>query len=401
MQRLAYLTVIGWLGFLAVENVRAEVFVLTTGGRIEGELLNPDEKPRTTYLVKTSSGGMVTLGSKQVEKVVVKSEDLRLYEMYLPRMPDSVEGNLKMAQWCSRHGLDELRDFHLQQVILREPDHKEARRDLGYTKVGGRWFIEEEYQRSHGNVRYKGQWRLALEVEFLERQDKFKKGEAEWRKKLKMWRGWLNKKRHAEAVTNIRAVRDPMATTALMEMLEDETNPQVRNEFIEVLGTLPGSQPISVLANTALYDNHVTVRDKALEQLEKKEARLAVAIFIKALGHKENPIVNRAGLALGRMNDDSAVMPLIDALTTEHKKLVKGGGGGGLGQISPSFGSGGSGLSAGGNKPKILRQILPNEGVRSSLQAMTKENFQFNKAAWKSWYVTEHTPREVNLRRGG
>ena len=46
-----------------------EVFVLRSGGRIEGELVNPDENPRTSYVISLPSGGQITLDAKVVEKV--------------------------------------------------------------------------------------------------------------------------------------------------------------------------------------------------------------------------------------------------------------------------------------------------------------------------------------------
>ena len=51
--------------FLAVlcgrpASVRADVFLLANGGRVEGELLNPDQTPRKSYLVRTASGANPT-----------------------------------------------------------------------------------------------------------------------------------------------------------------------------------------------------------------------------------------------------------------------------------------------------------------------------------------------------
>ncbi|MFH1268203.1 MAG: hypothetical protein ABIK89_20990 [Planctomycetota bacterium] len=42
---------------------RGEVFVLASGGRVEGELLNPDESPRQSYVVKTQAGVEITLSA--------------------------------------------------------------------------------------------------------------------------------------------------------------------------------------------------------------------------------------------------------------------------------------------------------------------------------------------------
>ena len=52
----------------------ADEFVLNNGGRIVGELLNPDESPRTKYIVKTDSGGVMTLSAAQVKEIHTKSD---------------------------------------------------------------------------------------------------------------------------------------------------------------------------------------------------------------------------------------------------------------------------------------------------------------------------------------
>ena len=50
-----------WFIFAAVGTAQGAVFVLATGGQIEGQLLNPNEKPRQSYVVRTEAGGTVKL----------------------------------------------------------------------------------------------------------------------------------------------------------------------------------------------------------------------------------------------------------------------------------------------------------------------------------------------------
>ncbi len=39
----------------------ADIFVLHSRGEVHGKLVNRDESPRKTYVIKTTSGGQVTL----------------------------------------------------------------------------------------------------------------------------------------------------------------------------------------------------------------------------------------------------------------------------------------------------------------------------------------------------
>ena len=55
-----------------------------------------------------------------------------------------MEGQWKLAEWCHEHGLPDQRKTHLQRVIELDPDHVEARRLLGYSKIDGKWMTQEE-----------------------------------------------------------------------------------------------------------------------------------------------------------------------------------------------------------------------------------------------------------------
>ena len=48
----------------------ADVFLLTNGGRVEGEWINRDEPHRKTYVIGLPSGGQITFQNAQVKQVV-------------------------------------------------------------------------------------------------------------------------------------------------------------------------------------------------------------------------------------------------------------------------------------------------------------------------------------------
>ena len=78
----------------------AEIFQLESGGRIEGELLNPDEKPRQTYVIKLAAGGQISLPADQVKKVLPVRPELAEYAKVRPTYPDTADGQWALAQWC-------------------------------------------------------------------------------------------------------------------------------------------------------------------------------------------------------------------------------------------------------------------------------------------------------------
>ena len=377
---------------------RADIFLLNNGGQVEGTLLNPEESPRKAYVVQPCEGGRLVLQADDVDRLVTKSDAETRYEEVLPLVEDSEAGHWEMAKKCEAAGLKEQQEFHLEQVLRHNTDHVAARRALGFNRVEGRWQRPDEFMAKQGFIRYRGAWRLPQELQIERRERDNEEQTVEWRKKVKLWRDWIVKgrDREAEGLANMQAIRDPRAADALAAQLRqaNELRP-LKQLYIEVLAHFPeNGTAIGALTYVALHDADGLVREKALDVLEKTGSRVATRAFLKVLGDNDNKMVQRAGVALGYMKQaESTTLPLIEALITEHKYTVGGGG------IQPGFGNGGGGLNIGG-KPKIVKEKVKNESVRNALDAMHQGvNFGFDQEAWRRWYVQQNTPRDVNLRR--
>ena len=91
---------------------------------------------------------------------------------------DTAAAQWELAQWCREHKLSAEREVHLRRVIELDPDHVEARRALGYSKIDGQWTTQEEAMTKRGYVRYKGQWKTPQEVEIAEEQAEARSGPA-------------------------------------------------------------------------------------------------------------------------------------------------------------------------------------------------------------------------------
>jgi hypothetical protein len=127
---------------------------------------------------------------------------------------------------------------------------------------------------------------------------------------------------------------------------------------------------------------------------------VSIIPYVQALKHKNNKVVNLAGEALGRIGDPGAISPLIDALVTTHKYQIQPGSGSGGTAIGATFGSGGGGLSLGGNKPKIVQKDEENPSVHQALVKLSgKQNFEFDEQAWRAWFVDLQMRQRVNMRR--
>ncbi|MBI2823406.1 MAG: HEAT repeat domain-containing protein [Planctomycetia bacterium] len=387
--------------FLSCDRARADVFVLNNGGRVEGTLANPDEKPRDKYVIKTSTGGEITLRRDQVKEFHPTRPEEQEYEQIRPKYPDTVDGHFELAEWCREHKLLAQRKRHLERVIELEPDHAKARAMLGFSKVAGEWKTQDQVRRDRGYVQDKnGRWYLPQQIEENERQKKQKQAESEWYAKIKRWREWLNDQRSADAEALIQKIDDPNAVAALKHGLQREAVPEVRKLYVEALARTGAPDAWRVLTKLSLEDPVDEIRMTCLDYLEKQPNTGAVDVYIKGLKHKNNAMVNRAALGLARMKDPRALRPLIDALVTTHTFIIDPGT---AGNISSTFNSAGGGtFSFGGGGQKSEDRPVQNATVRDALVSMAGgANFDYDVRAWKNWFAARKKAemKNVDVRR--
>ncbi len=382
--------------------VKGETFLLSQGGRIVGELQNPDQLPRENYVVKTANGSLVTLARAQVKQVVRQRPAEIEYEKIRSRYPDTVEGQWELAEWCREQTLLSQRKTHLERVIALDPEHVRARRALGYSFVDGKWMTQKEVMTKRGYQYYKGRWRLPQEIAIVEERREVDTVEKQWVQKIDRWLGWLQSDRAEIARKSLLEIEDPLAVKGLAARLQDHANPEVRALLVQALARLGTIDATQALAACSLEDPVEEVRLSCLDHLKKKKDPAVVDFYVGKLSNKKSSsaVINRAALGLKEMGDPSAVSSLIDVLITVHKTKLPGNQ---PGQIGASFGQGpgggGMGLSAGGG-PKVIYQPVNNRAVLDALVALTGVNFDFDVGAWKSWYAGQKKRDTIDARRG-
>jgi hypothetical protein len=385
---------------LGTDCARAEIFILASGGRVVGELVNRDEKPRKTYIIELADGSRMTLEAAQVESVQKAKPELLEYEKIRPDYADTVEGQWSLAEWCREKKLPDKREVHLKRIIELEPDHADARRVLGYTKIDGKWARRDDVMKERGYVLYKGNWVLPQVVEQQAEKAKADAAAVEWARQIGQWKKMLGTKNEDKAKENFQTITDAAAVKPLVIALRNEKSPEIRILFIEGLRNIETPEAERAMTIAAIDDGAEEVRMTCLDFLKTKKRPESVAYFVGKLKAKDNDTVNLAGVALREMKDPSSIPPLIDALQTTHKFKVQQGGG--EGSLSPTFGNGpgggGGGLSVGG-RPKIIYRTINNQAVLDALVAITGKNYAFDQASWKAWLAAQKTPDNGDVRR--
>ncbi|MEX0819268.1 MAG: hypothetical protein WD070_06735 [Pirellulaceae bacterium] len=368
----------------------ADNFVLRTGASVRGEWLNRDESSSGFYLVATEHGAIVKLERTRVVEVVRQSKAVAKYDRLAPTIADTAENHRKVAKWCRDNDLFEQCEQHLLRAIELDPDNEAARRELGYSEIGGQWVKKEAHLQRQGYVRYKGKWRLSQEIELAEQRQTEDLAKKDWYVKLSRWRSQLNNAGRQAALDNIRQVRDPLAIEAIGRLLQVERDRRMRLIYVEVLGKIPDNQASVALVEIALSDRDEEVYFACVDQLAKRKTPPLVRQFVFALKSQHNGQVNRAAIALRSLGDPSVIPPLIDALVTRHDTILPG-----SDMISTTFASGGLMNQQGGTytsgptAPQVLTQSAMNQEVLKTLVKLSGVSFSFDQQAWRNWYTLE------------
>jgi hypothetical protein len=74
------------------------------------------------------------------------SPEYREYAEVRQANPDTVAGQLAVANWCRDRQLAVRERAHLERVVWLDPNHEEARRRLGFQRVQNRWVSPAEWQ---------------------------------------------------------------------------------------------------------------------------------------------------------------------------------------------------------------------------------------------------------------
>ena len=112
-----------------------------------------------------------------------------------------------------------------------------------------------------------------------------------------------------------------------------------------------------------------------------------------ALKDNDNYKVNRAAAALARLQDKSAISPLIDALTTTHTRVINTGPG--ADATTTAFTSSGT-LMKKGEGPEVQIVHVRNQPVLDALTKLTGADFGYDQRAWRYWHAQEKIAKEAS-----
>jgi hypothetical protein len=380
----SFLTAVLAVFVLLGSSARGDVFLLRSGGQVEGEWTNRDQPRTAGNEVRTAAGIRVRFASSQVEERAPQLKAEAEYAQVAPTFGPSIEDQWRLAEWCRQNNLTQHRRGHLEAILAMQPNHVAARRALGYRQRGNQWQTLEERKRSAGYELYRGRWRLSQDIELQEEKAKRDVTQAEWLVKLKRWRSELTTDKALQAFQHLEEVKDPLAVSAVRTLLAKEPHRKVKLLYLDILMRIGDGAATQALIQTALNDSDQEVFLETADRLGKLPPQQITKPLVDALRDANNVRVNRAAYLLGKTGDPRLLSPLVEALITLHRtKVIPNGG------DTTSFGGDGSfGLSR-GNEPKIVEVPLQNRAVLEALVELTGQNFDYDQRAWRRWYDLE------------
>jgi hypothetical protein len=389
------MVVAGAVGATLGVSARGDVLELKNGGRIEGTLVNGgDAEP--VYILETDTG-RVEIARSQVARVDMTSAAEKEYAPLARSAADTVEDHWKLYEWCRDHNLRALSQKHLTRLLELDPDHARARQILGFQKVEGKWQNQEESMASRGMVKFEGMFQTRQHVELLQQQKETKKAQVDWRQDLSRLRRWLtgnDVNRARQAQTEVAAIRDPLATEPLLALLRKESDPALRQLWLEAIARLDDPAAIGALVEHSLFDANDEIRYLCLEHLIASRRPGLIGPYVQKLQSDDNVTINRAAMALGKIGDSEAIGPLIEVLITTHKIKISEGSG-----MTASSGTGGTGFSMGGG-PKFENRKVRNPDVLTALVTLAGiTGFEYDQPAWRAWRSEQVKTHRIDLRR--
>jgi hypothetical protein len=202
------------------------------------------------------------------------SQQLVAYERQRGKCPDTVEGNLQLADWCADRKLADQERAHLTRVIDLNPDHMAARDRLGFVRQNGGWVSRDELAQSAA--------REAARQAALEK----------WRLEIAALRKDLehrSQQRKEFAQQKLQGIVDPEAIPAIEAVFADASD-EIAGHALAALSNITDPEASLALARFAAYWPTQPGRDAAAKRLGQREFESYVPQILASM---YSPVVSR------------------------------------------------------------------------------------------------------------
>lgn len=403
------------LVLLCADLSMADTVYLKSGRILTGKVTEHEADKGGKYIILTTETGAVYKldESDIVKKVIPFSVAEVEYKKRLRLVRDIATDHVEIAKWCKKQDLGKTRfkeqiRWHHENVVRLDPDHKNARKELGYIKLpDGNWVAESEFKSRQGYVKVRTKWVPELSKQVKANDDEF---DAKFGAKKKEFNRWVRAAENGNASASALANICDSSTVFLVYNRAIEINTS-NNRGIEMLrvhldaiSTVRSGTAIRMMSQFAMMHPSKEIREHAIALLSQREIDHTTVVLTLAEGllSTNRGIVEASAFAIGEVastdsySRDHAIVPLVNALVTEHDEKIPGALA--AGRMNPSFGSGGSGLQMGGG-PQTRKRKFNNQATLDALRRLFSEvRFGFDEKIWLDWYIQNYTLPDMTVR---
>ncbi len=214
----------------------------------------------------------------------------------------------KLALELEAAGADDLAAKAYEIVVGIDPEHRAARRALGFEKIGERWYRGDDLKRAKGFVRHAKRWMTAEEFAEATRPQREAKAQKEGEARVlgllaMIASGEEAKVAKAKRLMAMEPAKFKLAPLAKALRCEPAA---LRVYAARELARLGDPLAAPALLKRAIYDKDATVRVATVEALKEIGSSSTVHAFGRALDSRFRDVRVRAAEALGILGDELA-----------------------------------------------------------------------------------------------
>ena len=285
-----------------VSTATADTVLLKNGLAVHGTVVERDGE------IHVTSGDRTWRFDKARVRRVEKGESLP--EQYRRRQAElgatDAAGWFRLALWARENRLPQARQAY-ERVIGIDRDHRAARRELGFERVGDVWVRGDEAKRRKGFVLCGGKWMLPEEADRLMRAGLMKQAkstEAHRKRAIELVRALRDDDPEMRAVAASQLSELPDA--ALLRPIEKALfapSPDVRILAVKTLSRIGDRVALPWLIRSSMYDAKPEVRNAAFRAIKSFKDADVFYPYARALFSKSPRARIMAAKALGDLDD--------------------------------------------------------------------------------------------------
>ena len=191
---------------------------------------------------------------EQAENDATQQGTVAAYRKLRDLHAGSLTGELALAQWCRKHGLQERERLHWAGALRLDPSNREARRRLGVREFYGRLLTANQIK----------DWKQT-------RRD-IERASQVWTPRLKRWRREIESApfpNQTEAWQQLTNVTDAEAVPSLVRIFAT-SQPELQRQIVEVLGNIKEQVAIDALVRLVVDGPSSEIREAAAVKLSDR-----------------------------------------------------------------------------------------------------------------------------------